>query len=60
MGVFDKLRETFGGEGRTYSYQCLGCRTTFESQAGSAEEANCPDCGAEDVRGVVTTSGDFE
>jgi DNA-directed RNA polymerase subunit RPC12/RpoP len=55
MGILDSLRDTLLGEEEAVSrsYQCLGCRETFESTANSTGEARCPDCGSEDARVVV-------
>lgn len=56
MGLLDALRDYLLGRGsterdaETFEYRCRDCDREFETTARHVTEAECPDCGSEDVR----------
>lgn len=45
MPLFERFKTVVDGrQPRTYSYECRGCGTQFESPEVNPNFADCPDC----------------
>ncbi len=57
MGVFDSIKNLFGGEGRTFEYVCQNCELTFESDEPKLAAVECPECHSTQVRSARMVEG---
>lgn len=56
-GLVDRIKNAFtdSGETETYTYECTGCETRFESAKRNVGEVRCPECGASKVEDATIT-----
>jgi DNA-directed RNA polymerase subunit RPC12/RpoP len=55
MGVFNRLFDLFEAEEGQYTYQCLRCGTTWDSNYADASDVSCSACGSTLVRAATDT-----